>query len=188
MPKKAEYKSSLRSKALIKEAFIELLRTKPAEKITVTDIVKKANINRGTFYAHYSDIGKLVAAIEDEIVQTLCDMLYDLRGADPLEDPLPLFLKISEFVEEKKELLSALLYANNTKMFIFQLPDLITKELLASESIDEHLRRDPLFMNRCRFYAGGAASLYTAWFQGALDGTLEDVAYTLAKIIKGQEK
>lgn len=184
MSGKAEYRSALRSKKLIKESFMELLIEKPFDKITVTDIVNRANINRGTFYAHYSDINRLVHAIEEEIVDVLCNLLLELKY--PMEDPLPLFLKISEYLEKNKELIYALLHSNNTNTFIFQLPDLIARQLISSEGLENDVRLDPLFMERCRFYAGGAASLYAAWFQGALEGSLTDVAYTLEKIVKSQ--
>ena len=71
MPQRAEYRNSIRSKTLIKNSLIELLKTKPLEKVTVTDIVNNADINRGTFYAHYTDICELIHAVEDEIVDTL---------------------------------------------------------------------------------------------------------------------
>ena len=186
MADKAEYRSALRSKKLIKESFIELLMEKPFDKITVTDIVNRANINRGTFYAHYSDINRLVHAIEEEIVDVLCNLLLELKYPSPMEDPLPLFLKISEYLEENKELIYALLHSNNTSSFIFQLPDLIARQLISSESLENDVGLDPLFLSRCRFYAGGAASLYAAWFQGTLGGSLTDVAYTLEKIVKEQ--
>ena len=46
---RAEYRSSKRSKALIRNALISLMREKPFEEITVTAIVERADINRGTF-------------------------------------------------------------------------------------------------------------------------------------------
>ena len=49
---KAEYRSALRSKKLITDALVELLDEKTLDKITVTDIVKKTDINRGTSYDH----------------------------------------------------------------------------------------------------------------------------------------
>ena len=186
MADKAEYRSALRSRKLIKESFIELLLEKPFDKITVTDIVSRADINRGTFYAHYSDINRLVLAIEDEIVDALCNLLLGLKHPNLMKNPLPLFLNISEYLEENKELIYALLHSNNTSTFIFQLPDLIARQLISSESLENDVRLDPLFKERCRFYAGGAASLYAAWFQGALEGSLTDIAYTLEKIILSQ--
>lgn len=53
---KAEYKSAIRSRRMIQRALVELLQEKELDKITVTDIVTRADINRGTFYAHYADL------------------------------------------------------------------------------------------------------------------------------------
>ncbi len=43
----------------IQRAFIECLKTRSPEKITVTEIVRMAEISRGTFYIHYLDIPDL---------------------------------------------------------------------------------------------------------------------------------
>lgn len=40
----------------IKDILLEEMKTKPYSKITVTEICKKAEMNRGTFYLHYYDI------------------------------------------------------------------------------------------------------------------------------------
>ncbi len=66
------YKNSLRSETLIKEAVVSLLsEKKDLNKITVSEIVEKAGINRGTFYNHYSDIKDVLNQIEDEIMARL---------------------------------------------------------------------------------------------------------------------
>ena len=41
---------TLYTKKVIKESLIELLKTREIHQVTVTDICKKADINRGTFY------------------------------------------------------------------------------------------------------------------------------------------
>ena len=68
---KAEYKSAIRSKRLINEALADLLQEKPLDKITVTDVVNRADINRGTFYAHYKDIPDVV----DHLIQQTFDTI-----------------------------------------------------------------------------------------------------------------
>lgn len=78
---KAEYKSAVRSRTLIKRAFLELLREKSIDKITVTDIVARADINRGTFYAHYDDIDSLRKAVWADIENELYDALGDMKKA-----------------------------------------------------------------------------------------------------------
>ena len=55
------------TKRLIKEAFIKLMEKTKLNKITVKQICENADINRSTFYAHYSDQYKLFDEIEEDI-------------------------------------------------------------------------------------------------------------------------
>lgn len=59
------------SKNDIKKAFATLLNEKGLEKITVSDITRAADVNRGTFYSHYTDKYDLLNEIEDEILSDL---------------------------------------------------------------------------------------------------------------------
>ena len=45
-----------RTRKCIKDAFIELRKSKPIEKITVKELAALASINKATFYSHYNDI------------------------------------------------------------------------------------------------------------------------------------
>ena len=46
----------IKTRACIERALLELLETKPIEKITVAELARTAQINKGTFYLHYLDI------------------------------------------------------------------------------------------------------------------------------------
>ena len=48
------------TKALIADAFAQLLEEKPYRRITVRDIVERCGVNRNTFYRHYQDIPSLL--------------------------------------------------------------------------------------------------------------------------------
>ena len=49
--------SSKKTRNLIKNTFAEMLsEKKEINKISVTELVKRADINRGTFYTHYNDM------------------------------------------------------------------------------------------------------------------------------------
>lgn len=45
----------VQSKVRLKEAFLQLIEEKPFRSITVSELIKKAEINRSTFYHHYLD-------------------------------------------------------------------------------------------------------------------------------------
>ena len=44
------------SKRVIKESLFELMQEKPINKITVKELCERADVNRSTFYAYYTDI------------------------------------------------------------------------------------------------------------------------------------
>lgn len=69
--KKAEYRSSIRSKQMIKDALLSLMIEKPFEKISITDIVRRADINRGTFYAHYSNTDEVLKGFQQVLSMSL---------------------------------------------------------------------------------------------------------------------
>jgi len=48
------------TKKAIRSSFMELLKTKSLDKVTVKDIVESCEINRNTFYYYYSDIYELL--------------------------------------------------------------------------------------------------------------------------------
>lgn len=56
------------SKQKIKDAFIYLLKTEGYQKMTVSSITKKAQINRGTFYLNYLDKSDLWREIKETIL------------------------------------------------------------------------------------------------------------------------
>lgn len=58
----------------IKDTFLKLLEEKSFAKITVTEICKLAEINRGTFYLHYYDT-------EDVLDDIISEMLQDTSSA-----------------------------------------------------------------------------------------------------------
>lgn len=50
----------------IRNAFMELLGHEPYSAISVTEICRMANVNRGTFYNHYYDIDDLLGDVLDQ--------------------------------------------------------------------------------------------------------------------------
>lgn len=61
--------SSVKTRRLIKNTFIKLLsEKKEISKITVSELVQRAEISRATFYAHFDDIYGVVEEFEREII------------------------------------------------------------------------------------------------------------------------
>ena len=72
--------SSFKTKAAIRAAFAEMLEEKgDLDKITVTELVRRADINRSTFYLHYSDIYDIVSEIENSLMNEILDNFGNTR-------------------------------------------------------------------------------------------------------------
>ena len=81
----------------IENVFIDMLEYKELNKISVSDICKKAGLNRTTFYSNYADIYELADSIRDKLENNL-SVLYKeeiARGFNS-HDYQKLFRHISE--------------------------------------------------------------------------------------------
>ena len=59
----------------IKDILLKELKTRPYSKITVTEICKKAEMNRGTFYLHYYDIDDVLNDILEDFLSDTSSVL-----------------------------------------------------------------------------------------------------------------
>ncbi len=64
-----------RTRNAIKSAFIELLKKKDFESITINDIVSRIDISRGTFYLHYLDKYDLLEQMQAEFLENISQNL-----------------------------------------------------------------------------------------------------------------
>ena len=95
-------KRVMRSRKVMIDAFEHLLRAKPYEDITVTDIAREADVDRKTFYKHFGSIDGLLAYILDrhiaEIVESTHALLF--RDGELLEQDLDCLLYTSDAADE----------------------------------------------------------------------------------------
>lgn len=85
------------SREKIEKAFVEFLQSKEINEISVTDICKKTNLNRSTFYTNYLDIYDLADKIRERL-EIEVDSLYkeERESSTNSNDFLKLFKNIKE--------------------------------------------------------------------------------------------
>ena len=98
MVQKKEYRNAIRSRRMIREAFVGLIHEKPFEKITATDIINRSGLNRSTFYAHYPDVKGIIDEITGEILTMFQQMLSEMDFSQILNDPEPNLKKVVSFL------------------------------------------------------------------------------------------
>lgn len=135
MGQKAEYRSAIRSRRMIREAYTQLLKEKDLSRITVTDIVKRADLNRATFYAHYPDVRGVTEEIENEIIAKMLAVLEEFRYTSFFRNPAPLLLKLSRYLEEDTDFYRTLVRANGSEIFMEKLKRVFTDHMIKSSDI-----------------------------------------------------
>lgn len=170
---KAEYRSSLRSKKLIMDAFISLLDDKPLDKITVTDIVRRADINRGTFYAHYDNVLDVVTGIFQNAYQIITDTIQNLH--DKTDFDMSIMLKQLQSVMEQDFAFYQKIFSSDINLKIYEqiFHSLISYILEHENEISTVSHTDFVFYTS--FYSGGIIKLYRDWFIGELPITFDEL-------------
>lgn len=67
------------------EAFLLVLEEKEFDKISVSDVIKKAGIVRSTFYNHYDNIPALISAIEDRTLDDIFSIMETFHAQNDEE-------------------------------------------------------------------------------------------------------
>lgn len=176
-------KNALRSRALIRDAFYSLIKQKPYQALTVTDIVKEADINRATFYAHYSCIADLLEEIYSEIIEKLKEILSKFSLSSFCNNPTSLLIEVSKFIDDNIENFKILLKHTTNSEFMNHLTHIFVEYLENDESIPAEWKKKKEFPLRVYYTAGGISTLYLNWIAGNLNCSVYDVAIEIANII-----
>lgn len=188
MGQKAEYRSSIRSRRMIREAYTQFLKEKGLSKITVTDIVTRADLNRAIFYAHYPDVRGVTEKIEDEIIEKMIDVLKEFKFTSFFKNPAPLLLKLSRCLEEDDEFYRTLIRANGSEIFMEKLKNVFSDYMLNNSDIPVDMRHTKTVRLRVSYFADGIINLYKQWFRGDLDCTLNDIALEISRLLQLESK
>ena len=176
MSVKAEYKSAIRSRKLIRRAFVELVLEKGSEKITVKSIVERAEVSRGTFYAHYADIYEVIEEIENETMGQMVDLINEYKDIDIMSNPKPFLHKTAQFFKRDIEFYRMLINTDRASTFIAKLKEVLIKKMLDHKETIRNEQESAEFTLRVHFFVNGLVSLYQDWFTKKIDGTLEELA------------
>lgn len=97
------------TKMVIRESFLDLLRTKDISQISIKEICEMADINRATFYSHYQDPYDLMEKIEAQLFENIGECINDYREKSADQTPVHLVEQIFDYISENAKLCRLLL-------------------------------------------------------------------------------
>jgi AcrR family transcriptional regulator len=169
------------TKMVLRESLIELLREKPIARITVKELCEKADINRATFYAHYTDQFDLFKQIEAEFIADVNSYLDTFTLEQGETGLLQLIIKIFEYVEENKELCRILLGRNGDMDFQTHIMQIVSERVFfewkkrrkVDESVTEYIYT---------YVATGSIGIIRKWLFAEAQETPEKMAALVARL------
>lgn len=108
----------LRTKRVLKENLLMLLKDQPIQKISVSRLCEASDINRSTFYTYYSSTMDLLESIEDEILDTLEEDLKQFNKENSISQ---LMSSIIDYIGDHKELIRLLFSSHGDPGFLNKL-------------------------------------------------------------------
>lgn len=173
----------LRTRQLIRDAFIDLLQEMDVEKMSISRIAERATINRVTFYLHYRDIPDMLDKMSDEMIENIQHAMYgqcELIDAAEDNDWLKL-VRVLEHISSHAKFYKVVLGSRRAPIFTERLLNLLTKLIAARiEEIWSNSSLDKAGIQKDIAIWHGASALIgtiTAWLRN-------DMPYTPAYMAK----
>ncbi len=169
-----------RTKRLLRQAMAELMQEKDFKDITVTDLVQRADLNRGTFYVHYKDVYDLREQLENEMIAACSQFIEATAHADKNHSLHTVLTRATDYLLENRQLVCSLMRTSGDDSF--------SDKLIAVIEQYHQLRSTPAAHTgdyMARFIGAGAIAVIHKWLQQE-ESTLsqEDIVRLLDDLLR----
>ena len=148
------------SRMVIRQALLDLLEQMPLKKVTVTDICKRADVNRTTFYTNYTDIYDLLKSITQDLHEDVREVLtlYDHM------DGLAYYTALLTVLQEHASACRALMQLTAQDCKIMEM-DFLFSDLMSTRrwNVSDNLLMDQTEALLTRYVLAGSQAIINDW-------------------------
>ncbi|MBP3437614.1 MAG: TetR/AcrR family transcriptional regulator [Clostridia bacterium] len=153
----------LRTKKAIHNAFVSLLAERSIDDISISEIAKRADINRKTFYSYYGGIHMLLNEIEQSVLTDFVFALSEIAFESPQQYTKALLNRVHAVFSRNLEFYRCLLLSEKDSYFSVRVSAALCaliKDLLQKQiEIDDTQAEISI-----RYILSGIFSAYRDWF------------------------
>ncbi len=164
------------TKLLLKNSLIELMHEKSIGQITITEICKTADLNRSTFYLHYTDQFDLLSEIENEITENTLTYLKGIRSDAGALSYIRAFL---HYVKENTDIFHTLLCCQENITFQTLLTDKIMEHVKSNVSYTCSTEKEKYIYT---FIMQGCVHILKEWIDSGFDLPDAEIAEIIFKL------
>lgn len=170
-----------RTRRHIMDCFWELYFENGIDKVTVGSVMKKAEMNRGTFYQYFTDIHDILNQYEDELMDNILSLALSKFNKDiPMnaENLSEITLEILEFYDDK---LGFLLSDKGDAAFAEKFKKRFIPIAININQIPPEIAENDYIISALFFSAIGSVK---KWYQKGKEIPLKDLIIIIQKFIK----
>ncbi len=179
---KKENRRVLLTKRLLKEALLRLLETKSIEKINVSELCREADINRATFYHHFTDPHDVLVEVEQGIVDEI-EQFSNLKNGEVSSEEF--FQRFCVYLDQNASLLRVLIRYNAEEDLAAVISELNRYIIQEKEHLGALAALDEEGIGYVStFYGCGVYSLLRRWIMTENRMPPEEIAALLCRILR----
>lgn len=162
--------SSKKTRRIIKKLFAEMLsEKKELGKIAVSELCKRAEISRGTFYAHYDDIYAVAEEYENELIDSFFNNISSINSQNIMQ-----FIDfIFEYIKQNDENYRLLCKSNDIIFAAKKLTMIASKKLFELCLNDKRIKNHIYMETDIQIFLEGIFCEYVRSCRGYSEKTLD---------------
>lgn len=167
------------TKMILAESLLELMKEKPISKITASELCRKADINRNTFYAHYNYPEQVLEDIENQVFNKL---KTSIENSVKNGDISSLLDEICHEIKNNATLCTILLSSQSENNVLSRLISVAHDRTIEEwQELGTNIKRDEL-ESYFTFATAGSMGVIREWMNNGLIESPEIIANRLKKI------
>lgn len=170
----------LYTRMVMKQSLLELMKTTDINRITVKAICERADINRGTFYAHYSEPRELLKQIENDFTRSITDTI-SRHGIDAT-DTFGMISDIVQRIYENGDICKTLLGEHGDATFLNELLYEVQKKCVDLWSVTMADAQLPMLEYLYSFIALGSVGVLRKWIANDMAESPQLIATAIDKM------
>jgi len=170
------------TKMMLKNGIIMLLEDNPISKITVKKLCEVADINRSTFYSHYTDVYDLLRQLELEVTMELTDFISEHIFTDKTEEIVQVMNVMLEYIGENSDLFKVLLSENGDISFQRDLMRITQHKSITDLHNLKNINTQTSEFIQC-FFLAGSISIIREWLQEGMTNSPREISELITKLL-----
>ncbi|MBQ6436630.1 TetR/AcrR family transcriptional regulator [bacterium] len=165
--------ASARTRKLIEDTFVEILHEKGrVDLVNVTELVKRAQICRSTFYKHFPNVKAVVLAIKEELVQEFCQNAQSAANKTAGE---VYFDKIYQFVKRNDKFFRLILNTDDSVMMVIDMSKIYKDSFCKLLKTDKEIVNRKLLDVEVSTLCDGCALQIIRYYRGETKASLKEI-------------